>query len=55
MPKLPRFAVSVLVLQLWSAQAQAQAQANDTSIVRQFERGFHLTVAPSVYFTTGGR
>ena len=50
MPKLPGFAVSVLVLQLCSAQSYAQ----DTSIVRRFERGFHLTIAPSVYFPTGG-
>ena len=49
MPKLPGFAVPVLVLQLWSAQSQAQ----DTSIVRRFEQGFHLTIVPSVYFPTG--
>ena len=51
MPKLPGFAVTVLVLQAWSAQSRAE----DTSIVRQFERGFHLTLVPSVYFPTGGR
>jgi len=51
MSKLPGFAVSALVLQLWSAQSQAQA--DETSIVRRFERGFHLTIAPSVYFPTG--
>ena len=50
MPKFPGFAVSVLVLQAWSAQSRA----DDTSIVRQFERGFHLTLVPSVYFPTGG-
>jgi hypothetical protein len=50
MSKLPGFAVSVLVLQLGSAQSQA----DDTSIVRRFEPGFHLTVVPSVYFPTGG-
>ncbi len=50
MPKLPGFAVSVLVLQLWSVRSQA----DDTSIVRHFERGFHLTIVPSVYFPTGG-
>jgi len=50
MPKLSGFAISVLVLQLWSAQSQAE----DTSIVRRFEPGFHFTIAPSVYFPTGG-
>ena len=49
MPKLPGFAVTVLVLQAWSAQSRAE----DTSIVRQFERGFHLALVPSVYFPTG--
>jgi hypothetical protein len=49
MPKLPAFAASALVLQLWSAQSHA----DDTSIVRQFERGFHFTLVPSVYFPTG--
>jgi len=49
MSKLPGFAASALVLQLWSAQSHA----DDTTIVRQFERGFRLTIAPSVYFPTG--
>src|SRR5262249_34895171 len=49
MPRLPGLRVAVLVLQAWSAQSRA----DDTSIVRQFERGFHLTLVPSVYFPTG--
>ena len=51
MPKLPGFAVSVLILQAWSAQSRADDTS--TSIVRQFERGFHLAIVPSVYFPTG--
>ena len=50
MRKFPGFAVSVMILQLWSAQSRA----DDTSIVRQFERGFHLILMPSVLFPTGG-